>query len=363
MRTRTYGKTGKEISVIGFGAMQFPHPEKIDEMAELVIYAHQQGINYFDTAPGYCQDKSEIILGAAFKHMNPGSYYLSTKSMKPDGDELRKDLEQSLQRMGLEKIHFFHIWNIVSLEVWRERLDGGAVAAAIKAKEEGLIEHLAVSSHLPGDQLAELLKEGLFEGVTLGYCAINFPYRQKAVDLAGQRNLGVATMNPLGGGLIPQNAERFDFIREPGDCSVVSAALRFNLSHPAVTCALVGFSEKDHIDQAVAAVGDFTPYSKARIQKIREKILDSFNDLCTGCQYCLPCPAGLEIPRLMEAYNWRILWNDSKKITDRLKWHWRIKAETAQACTLCGECEERCTQHIPIRDRMKFIASLEEAEE
>ena len=65
----------------------------------------------------------------------------------------------------------------------------------------------------------------------------------------------------------------------------------------------------------------------------------------------------------MDAYNWRILWNDSKKITFRLKWYWRIKAETAQACTLCGECEERCTQHIPIRDRMKFIASLEEEEE
>lgn len=358
MRTRPYGKTGKEISIIGCGGMRFPKPEKIDEMAELVVYAYERGINYFDTAPGYCRDKSEIIMGAAFKQMPPGSFYVSTKSNKADGDALRKDLERSLRRMGLEKIHFFHIWCIVTLEAWRQRQADGAVAAALQAQKEGLIEHLVVSSHLPGDQLAEMLKEGPFEGVTLGFCAINFPYRQKAVDLAARRNLGVVTMNPLGGGLIPRNAERFDFLRGPGDPSVTAAALRFNVSHPAVTCALVGFSEKKHVDQAVEAVENFVPYDKARIRKIRKKILSSFNDLCTGCQYCLPCPAGLDIPRLMEAYNWKILQDDPDAIINRLAWHWNLTPQAAQACTLCGECEKRCTQHLPIRNRMKYIASL-----
>ena len=363
MLKKVYGKTDKEISIIGFGGMRFPRPENIDEMVELVVYAHEHGINYFDTAPGYCHDKSEIIMGAAFKCMNPGSFYVSTKSSKADGGELRKQLELSLQRMGLEKIHFFHIWCVITLDIWRKRLDGGAVAAAVKAREEGLIEHLAVSSHLPGDQLAEMLDEGPFEGVTLGYCAINFSYRYKALDHARRRNLGVVTMNPLGGGLIPRNAERFDFLRGPDDPSVVAAALRFNVSDPAVTCALVGFSEKEHVDQAVEAVDGFVPYDEGRIRQIREKILDGFNDLCTGCRYCLPCPADLDIPRLMEAYNWRILQDDPAEIVKRLGMHWGLKPEAAAGCTLCGTCEERCTQHLPICDRMKYIASLAEKDE
>ena len=115
--------------------------------------------------------------------------------------------------------------------------EGGAVDEALKAKGEGLIKHLAVSSHLQGDQIREILAEGPLEGVTLGYSAINFPYRQAAIDAAGEMGLGVVTMNPLGGGLIPNNAEKFDFIRTEADESVVAAALRFNISQAPVSSA------------------------------------------------------------------------------------------------------------------------------
>lgn len=362
MQTRPYGQTGKELSLLGCGGMRFSEPDKIDEMAEVVLHAYRRGVNYFDTAPGYCHDHSETILGTAFQHMPPDTFYVSTKSGGADGAEVRRQLETSLERLGVERIHFYHIWCVITLDDWSRRVEGGAVAAAIRAKEEGLIEHVVVSSHLPGEELCTVLDEGPFEGVTLGYCAINFPYRQQAMDEAGRRGLGVVTMNPLGGGLIPQNAERFDFIRSHDDPSVVAAALRFNLSCPAVTSALVGFSNTTQVDEAVDAVEDFRPYDEAHATALREKIVESFDGLCTGCGYCLPCPEGLNLPRLMDAYNVGMLSGGdlAEHIRYRLRMHWNLSPEAASACTQCGLCEERCTQHLPIRERLAYIASLSE---
>jgi predicted aldo/keto reductase-like oxidoreductase len=296
-------------------------------------------------------------MGAAFKQMPRESFYASTKCGEADGDAVRKSLEKSLTRMNLQSVDFFHIWCVVTLDQWRKRVEGGAVAAAVKAKEEGLVSHVVVSSHLPGDELKDVLAEGPFEGVTLGYCALNFPFRQAAVDAAAEMQLGVVTMNPLGGGLIPRNPERFDFLRGPSDKNVVEAAIRFNVSNPAITCALVGFSNKEHVDQAVAAVEGFEPYPAEHVERLRREALAAYDGLCTGCGYCMPCPSGVAIPKLMDGYNHKILKTEGS-VADRLRWHWSLTPEAAAACTLCGACEDKCTQHLPIRERMKEIAEL-----
>jgi len=357
---KLYGKTGKQISVIGFGGMRFTDPDNIDASVELVMHGYNKGINYFDTAPGYCNDKSEDICGVAIKQMTPGSFYISTKSGSHRGEEVRKSIDKSLRRLGVEKIDFFHIWCVATPEEWTKRKEGGAVAAALKARDEGLIDHVAVSSHLSGSDARVMLAEGFFDGVTLGYSAINFPYRDEAIDAAREMGLGVITMNPLGGGLIPQHAERFSFIKTPDDPGVVAAALRFNVSNPGVTAALVGFSSKEQIDEAVAAVENFQPYDADRVAEIRKHVLDSFDELCTGCGYCLPCPEGVNIPRMMDAYNYKILLGKDQEVINRLNWHWASKPSAAKACSLCSECEEKCTQHLPIRERMKYIADLPE---
>ncbi len=358
MWTKPYGSTGKEVSVVSFGGMRFGQPNDIEAMAEIVHHAHAKGINYFDTAPGYFGGQSEKIMGEAFKHMPRDSFYASTKSMKSDGDEMRAELEQSLERMNVDTIDFFHIWCVVTMDSWKGRLAGGAVDAAIKAKEEGLVKHVVVSSHLPGEQIAQVVNEGPFEGVLLGYCAINFPYREHMVDLAGERNLGVMTMNPLGGGTIPSDPERFDFLRGPDDANVVEAAIRFNVSNPNITSALVGFSTKEHVDQAVAAVEGFEPYPQEHIDSIRAKVTESFNTLCTGCGYCLPCPQELDVPKLMDVHNVSVLaGGDMHAAAGRLNLHWSNSAGDPAECSSCGLCESRCTQQIPIRERMGNLAT------
>jgi hypothetical protein len=358
---KPYGQTGKQVSVISFGGMRFTNPTDIESSAQLLLHAHKCGINYFDTAPYYCQDKSEDIFGAAIRAMLPGTFYVSTKSSDSSGNKLRASLEKSLKRLGVPKIHFFHIWCVNTTAVWRERVAGGALAAAIKAKEEGLIEHVVISTHLPGNEVEPILREAPIEGVTLGYCAINFPYRQAAVQSAGQLGRGVVTMNPLAGGLIPKHADKFAFLKGPADPSVTAAALRFNVSNPHVTSALVGFSTNEQIDEAVAAVADFQPYSPERIDAIRQKVLTTYNSLCTGCGYCLPCPMNINVPQFMDAYNMKMLQDGKPQdAINRLKWHWGVDNAAAKTCSLCGQCETKCTQHLPIRDRMKEIADTQD---
>jgi len=239
-----------------------------------------------------------------------------------------------------------NIWGLNSAKTWAERKKGGALDALLKARDEGLVEHVVFSTHMTREEVEDVFDEEVFEGVTLGYNAIQFPFREQVV-----------TMNPLAGGLIPQHAERFDFIRSADDPDVVSAGLRFILSHPAVTSALVGFSSTEEIDQAVAAVENFTPLSAEHCAAMKKQITEKFEGLCTGCGYCMPCPQGLQIPRLMDAYNMRILQGPKPEhIASRLKFHWGLTPADAQSCTACGACEKACTQSLPIIERLKEIA-------
>jgi predicted aldo/keto reductase-like oxidoreductase len=361
MWTKPYGKTGKNVSVIAFGGMRFSKPQDIDGMAQLVLYAHSKGINYFDTAPFYCDDKSEDIMGAAFKAMPRNSFFCSTKCGSASGDEMRKSIERSLKRLNVDYIDFFHVWCLVWPHQLKERIDQGAIPVLMKAKEEGLVRHVVVSTHLPGAEIAKVLDSGYFEGLTIGYNALNFPFRQDALTAALKHNAGVVTMNPLGGGLIPRNAERLAFLRGPEDRDVVQAALRFNISQPAITAALVGFSSTEEVDQAVQAVSSFKPYAPDHIEKLKSQIATSFDGFCTGCGYCLPCPSNVEIPRFMDAYNQKILEGNDQAIKNRLQWHWNLTPQQASECAECGACEDTCTQHLPIRERLKHIASLAEA--
>jgi uncharacterized protein len=356
MRFKPYGTTNKNISVIAFGGMRFAEPHQIERSADLLLVAHSLGINYFDTAPFYCDDQSEAIVGHALSQLPRDSYFVSTKSACHDGAGLRAQLERSLERLRVDRVDFFHVWCLMSLEDWERRLSGGAVEAALQAKEDGWVSHLVCSTHMQGQDIERVLDRGIFEGVTLGYNAINFPYRRAALRAAGARRLGVIAMNPLHGGVIPRAPERFQFLGREGDGSVVTGALRFVVGDPDVTAALVGFARREEIAQAVAAIDEFAGYDAGRIEPISRQLEESFDGLCTGCGYCLPCPQQIPVPRYMDAANHLILsQGDTSLVLDRFFWHWNIKTDLAALCSECGECEERCTQHLPIRERLRSL--------
>ena len=355
---REYGSTGKNVSVLGFGGMRFENPSDIDGSAEMLLHALNQGINYFDTAPGYCGDHSEDIFGAAINEMKKLDipFYLSTKSTKADGSELRRQLENSLKRLNVDHIDFYNCWYILTMEDWEGRKKGGAVAEILKAHNEGLIKHPVFSTHLPGNDIRRVIEEGYFQGVTLGYSVINFPYREEGIKAAAEHGMGVVVMNPLGGGTITGNRDTFDFIRVRPDQNNLDGALHFLMNNKNISVMLTGFRNKSDIDTAVASVDAFKPYTKEEVEKIRKHIDSDFNNLCTTCMYCNNCPVDIPVWKFVESAN-ALYYNADGSLADRLKYHWGTDISVLDLCTECRLCEDVCTQRLPILERFEELKS------
>jgi predicted aldo/keto reductase-like oxidoreductase len=209
-----------------------------------------------------------------------------------------------------------------------------------------------------GDELARLIEEvhQWVDGLLIGYNAINFPYRDAGVEAAGKYKLGLVTMNPLAGGELFKYPERFGFIRTRPGQSILNAALSFNLSNPNITAALVGCRNVSDVADAVAESRRLVILNKAQRDGLKKNIEDSFNKLCTGCRYCKVCPENIPVAKLMESYNFFLLSKEPKQAKDRLQWHWGINSpDTWKSCIECRKCEEVCTQHLPILERMEEL--------
>lgn len=356
---RTYGKTGIEVSALGFGGMRFKDQKDVDGCAALVKAAYDGGINYFDTAIGY--GESETVMGVALHEMlktrKQRPFYVSSKTFADSEDEIRRDLEKSLKRLQLDALDFYHVWCLLSPQAWADRKAKGVLKAFEKLKAEGLIRQIVVSSHMAGPDIAALLRDYPFEGVLLGYSAMNFAFREAGVQAAHELGRAVVAMNPLGGGIIPQNPDRFAFLKTRPDETVVEGALRFLFSDPRITVSLVGFSSLEQLGEALRAVEGFQALDAATVDRIRASLKSSFNELCTGCQYCDHCPQGIPVPKMMDAYNQYALTGKKRIMANRLDWHWGVAWDKhgLDRCTACGVCEMACTQKLPIIERLKVI--------
>ncbi|HOQ89587.1 MAG TPA: aldo/keto reductase [Candidatus Hydrogenedentes bacterium] len=355
-----FGQTGVTVSRVGFGGMRFERPDQREEMAEIVWHAFDRGITYFDTAPNYCDELSEQIYGIAFKEMKKTGrpFYVSTKTMASKPDEIRRQCEESLEILQVDAIDFYHVWCLVHPEDLPNRKAEGALDAFRKLKEEGLIRHICVSTHLEHDKIAAMLDqgEGLFEGMLIGLNALNCHLRLPGAREAARRGMGVVTMNTLGGGLLTEHANRFPELMRPGDRSIVEAALRFNLSLPEVTVALVGFRSMEDVDEACDAVERMTLLDAKGLEAVQAQIRERHREFCTQCGYCAECPAGVPVVRLMDAYNRRLL-EGPQAALDHMRWHWWSPdiAALIDACTQCRHCEEVCTQQLPVLERFETL--------
>ncbi len=369
MKYTTYGKTGKRVSVVGFGGMRFDTSLPKEKNAELLHYANDAGINYFDTAPDYCKDQSEDIFGIALRNM-PHEFYVSTKGMPmqfPTAAKAKEGVKRSLDRLGVDKINFYHVWCLRKMDHYELAMKpGGQYEGLLQCQEEGLIDHIVCSTHQRGDEVAQVLAKDEFAGVLLGVNILNFPYRWDGVLAAQKHNCGVVAMNPLGGGAIPQHESEFSFLAQNGETST-EAALRFNIACPQITISLVGFTTREHIDMACRVADRAEPMTEAELDAIRDHIGSNLNEICTGCGYCKDCPQEIPVPGYMQYYNEKVMFGktdaEMKKELD-FQHNWGLlvgrKAEAAD-CIACGQCEEACTQHLPIIERLKEVAAWEKS--
>lgn len=369
---REYGKTGKKISLIGFGTTRFSGShEDMEHNIQLVVDAVKNGINYFDTAPTYASGKSDEILALALQEikqndeLRQNDIYISSKSMlayDPGESDVQKRIEQTLRTIGIDKINFFHMWSVLNLEQYRKiRAKGGPLDGALKAKEQGLIEHICFSAHCGGDEIIEILNDDVFEGVTLSFNAVNYRYNLRTLQVAGEKKIGVAVMNPLAGGMIPNNLDYFRALDINGD-GVVKSALQFVVSHKNVTSALVGMRAWQELNDAVEAISEPLKFEdETRWDETAEKIMSVDRPVCTMCQYCKGCPKNIKIHEQMGAYNQYILTgnNETEFVNYRLMRFLMYPYEEID-CIKCGKCEKKCTQHLPIIKRLEEINAIAE---
>jgi uncharacterized protein len=372
MKYVKYGKTNKDVSVVGFGGLRFDLDKSNEENARLIKYAYNKGVNYFDTAPGYCNDRSEDIFGVAFREMikeGKNDFYVSTKGRPTVYDTAQKAIDgvkKSIERLGVPKIHFYHVWCIRKMDHYELAMKkGGQYEGLLKCKEEGLIDHIVFSSHQPGDEVVKVLDENKFEGVTMGINLLNFPYRWNGVTHAYENGYGVVAMNPLSGGSIPSHEKELSFLSENGE-TATEVALRFNISAPQITISLIGFNNYREIDEACRIADDSKTFTEDDIKKLKNKIGENMNEICTGCGYCKVCPEGINIPGYMLFYNEKQMFKKSdEEMTNEVYgleyWNYNMNAKKfSKDCIECGKCQRECTQHLPIVNRLKEISVWEE---
>ena len=365
MQRVEYGKTGKMITRLGFGVLRLPSELRgkelvydEDKSVDVIRHAIDSGLNYFDTAPSYCGKRSQSILGRAIRGKRD-QLYLSTKFDTKDTD-LMVQFENSLVELETDHIDFYHFWSM-DLEYFADKglAKGGPLDQMTKLKEQGSIGHIAFSSHDTPENIMEIIRrgEGRFEALLCQYNLLD-RRNEEVMAYAKSLDMGVSVMGPMGGGRLGRPSELMDVL--PGGTSTASAetALRFVYSNPNVDIALSGMNTRAMIDENILAANDPRPLSEEEQQHIQAVVEEKkkLSDLyCTACNYCMPCPAGINIPEVFKIYNYQRVYG----ITAYAKQQYALIGtdgdldfSNAGACTGCGLCEKQCPQKLNIREEL-----------
>jgi len=368
MEYRDFGVTGIKVSILGFGAMRLPEEEKNgkyqvkeEESIRMIHRAFELGVNYIDTAYPYCHGQSELVVGKALKGWRDKTY-LSTKMptwMVEKKGDYRRFLEEQLKRLDVEYIDFYHFHGLNEDRFKNIVLKYDLLEEAKKAKEEGLIKHISFSFHDKPEVMKRLIDIGIFESVLCQYNLLDRS-NEEAMTYAKEKGVGVAVMGPVGGGRLSASGALQRVLGEKVK-STPELALRFVFTNKNVSVALSGMQNIKMVEENAKVANSFQPLTKKELQTI-EKFIEERKKKeeipCTSCEYCMPCPNNVAIPKIFELMNYYTVYgledyarNEYQKIgsTDE------DKRNQADACTECGRCEEHCPQKINIIEKLKEI--------
>lgn len=362
---------GKELSLLGFGAMRLPLKEdgSIDEeqVLAMVKYAGEHGINYYDTAYPYHQGNSEIVIGKALKQFPRESYCLATKypghqiasSYNPE-----EIFEKQLKKCDVEYFDYYLLHNVYenSIQVYRDS-KWGIVDYFVKQKELGRIKHLGFSSH--GD--VAMLKEFLDEyGDKMEFCQIQLNYLDWTLqnakgkyELLTERNIPVWVMEPVRGGkLASLDKESEDKLKKlRPDESAAACAFRWLQGLPNVKMILSGMSNMEQMVDNVHTFEQAKPFNaeeESVLMQIAETMKDSLP--CTACRYCCDgCPKGIDIPKMIGYYN-------EMKVSPSSNVGMSLDAVDREhlpsACIKCGKCTHSCPQNIDVPSALSELTEM-----
>ena len=337
MERRRLGRTGLEVTRIGFGGMTIPGVSK--EQAVVTVHkALDLGINFVDTARAY--GDSEAKIGEVMKTRRD-ECYLSSRSPQWDYEGMKANIDESLRALGVDYIDLYEPHDVSTTARYQAVMNEGGIDALYEAKEAGKIRFIGVTGH-NWAMMEKLLKSGHFDAALVTYNIANTQAEAGVIRLANELDVGLFVMKVFGNSrlldLSPVDEDRTPTVEE---------CLRFALSNQDFPMILTGVKSPEEIEENVAIASNYQSLSEAEQQDLREFGKKLGHGYCYGCNYCMPCPAEIEIPGILRLLDYQ----------GRLSWEWpqgrQQYAEfdkTIDDCIDCEQCEEACPQNLPVRE-------------
>lgn len=318
MEYTEFGKTGLKVSRCGFGALPI---QRISESAavEILKRAHGAGITFFDTARGY--PTSEAKIGIALSSVRD-EIVIATKSPAADGDQLRKDIEKSLNDLKTDHIDIYQFH--LAKKCHRPGEDDGLYDTMLDLKARGLVRHIGITSHRR-PVAVEAAESGLYETIQFPFSYLSDEADHDLVRLCEKKEIGYIAMKSLAGGLITNSKTAFAYMRQ------------FRGVIP-----IWGIQRMSELEEFLAHelnMPTLDDEMKALIERDRKELTGNF---CRSCGYCMPCPAGIELNQICRMPQTIRRMQPEGYMTDE----WREKMERTKECIHCGVCATRCPYEL-----------------
>jgi predicted aldo/keto reductase-like oxidoreductase len=311
------GETGLCVNRVGFGGIPIQRLG-MDEAVKVAGAALEQGIDFIDTARGYSDSEEKI--GRVLSSFR-GRVVVATKSMARTRDEMFRDIETSLRNLRVDSIDLYQCHNISSDEQLEITLgSGGAIGALVEARDQGMIGHIGITGHKPWI-VAQAIRRFPFETIQVPFNMIETAAGDELLPLARERKLGTIAMKPIAGGAVRNVLLNLRFILTSG-----------------IDVVIPGMDRVEQIDENLSVLDRLQPLSPAEMEVLLQEKEELGESFCRRCEYCMPCPEGLNIAflHLIGAYYFRYGVKD---------WAWeRLQglSKKYQDCIRCGECVMKC---------------------
>ena len=361
-------KYGEPVSVLGYGCMRFSRKGAVidfDKADRELMDAYKRGVNYFDTA--YIYPGSEDTLGRFLeKHSLRDKVNIATKMpqyLVRKADAFDRYFDEELKRLRTDHIDYYLMHMFTDPEEWENLKRLGILSWVEEKKKAGAIRNFGFSYHGNTAMFLKILNDYDWD-----FCQIQYNYLDETsqagrvgLETAYAKGIPVIIMEPLRGGrlvnMLPDQAKKL-IAENKKHRSPAEWGLRWLWDQPGVTCVLSGMNSLDMVREncriaATSCAGEFTDEDFELIRRVKEAINSSMKIGCTGCNYCMPCPKGVDIPATFRAWN-RMYTENKRGARHEYVQTVGLRKEPAFAsqCIKCGKCEKHCPQNLPIRESL-----------